>query len=253
MLNHDGIIAARMRDLVASIIRQRKAGSAMQRWGSDGFLPDEDNGRALQDRLGKAGRVGAIVLLLTIAILAINMFFFAGESHEFAIEKAGAAQADNGSSDEVALNAPVRQETATVSVYVTGAVASPGVFELPEGSRAIDAVKAAGGMDGEAVSEAVNLARRIQDGEHIHIPREGELQQADDGLQEASDEATGCININTADAQTLENLPGIGPATASKIVADREMNGPFASLDDLTRVSGIGTKKLESLRDYACV
>ena len=73
MLNHDGIIAARMRDLVASIIRQRKAGSAMQRWGSDGFLPDEDNGRALQDRLGKAGRVGAIVLLLTLAILAINL------------------------------------------------------------------------------------------------------------------------------------------------------------------------------------
>jgi len=225
----------------------------MQRWGSDGFLPEEDNRRALQDRLGKAGRVGAIVLLFTIAILAINMFVFAGGSHEFAIEKAGAAQADNDSSDDIGVDAPIRQEAATVSVYITGAVASPGVFELPEGSRAIDAVKAAGGVDDEAVSEAVNLARRIQDGEHIHIPREGELQQTDDGLQAASAEAAGCININTADAQTLENLPGIGPATASKIIAEREMNGPFASLDDLTRVSGIGTKKLESLRDYACV
>lgn len=225
----------------------------MQRWGSEGFLPDEDKRRVLQDRLGKAGRVGAIALLLTIALLAINMFFFAGGSREFVIEKAGAAQADNESSEIADVDALAEKKAETVSVYVTGAVSSPGVFELSEGSRAIDAVEAAGGLDEEADSETVNLARKIQDGEHIHIPREGELQQAADGSIIASEAENGCININTADALTLEGLPGIGPATAGKIVAERETNGPFTSLDDLTRVSGIGSKKLDALRDYACV
>jgi competence protein ComEA len=154
---------------------------------------------------------------------------------------------------------------------VVGAVLHPGVYELPAVARVQDAVTAAGGMAGNAAQSSINLARPVADGEQIVIPTEDEYAKATAGAATqnvsgagkgvvspggASAENPGAppagtvVNINTADATALDALPGVGPSTAAKIVADREANGPFASADDLGRVSGIGPKKLEALKDF---
>ena len=158
-----------------------------------------------------------------------------------------------------------------VTVHVVGAVLHPGVYEVPSGARVQDAVNAAGGMAGNAAQASINLARPLADGEQISIPTEDEYEKATAGASTlsgsgASNGAVGpggasaenpgapsagtIVDINTADASALDALPGVGPSTAAKIVADREANGPFASPDDLGRVSGIGPKKLEALRDF---
>ncbi|WP_259390691.1 helix-hairpin-helix domain-containing protein [Actinomyces sp. 2119] len=163
------------------------------------------------------------------------------------------------------------QDVGQVVVHVTGAVASPGVVVLDQGARVADAIEAAGGVTQEADADQLNLARVLSDGEQVRVPREGEVltgQEAEAGQageqqpgQSASgasqdgpgQEATGLVNINTASALELEELPGIGPALAQRIVEHREANGPFGSVDELTEVSGIGQAKLEALREMAVV
>lgn len=142
-----------------------------------------------------------------------------------------------------------------VVVHVAGAVLRPGVYELPAGSRVRDAVARAGGLLGSAAASAVNLARVLEDGEQVYFPTQDEAANgtgpggtASNGI--ASD---GRIDINRADAATLETLPGIGPATAQKIVAEREANGPFASVEDLMRVPGIGEKRVAALAELVVV
>lgn len=156
--------------------------------------------------------------------------------------------------------------SALVLVHVVGAVRHPGVYELPAGSRAIDAVDAAGGLLADAAPEAVNLARPVADGEQIAVPDKDDVAGAGApaGAMPAevgaatppggqAPPAGAAVDLNTADAALLDTLPGVGPSTASKIVADREANGPYASVEDLSRVSGIGPKKLEQLKGVACV
>jgi competence protein ComEA len=157
---------------------------------------------------------------------------------------------------------PAATETCGLVVHVVGCVRHPGVYELAQGSRVIDAVECAGGTLPDAVLSAINLARVLSDGEQILVPDEddpaetagpagggaaGGLPGGGAGAQVAS------VNINSADAAALETLPGVGPSTAAKIIADREANGPYASVEDLGRVSGIGPKKLEQLKGAACV
>ncbi len=139
---------------------------------------------------------------------------------------------------------------ATVTVHVVGEVRHPGVYELAGGSRARDAVDAAGGLLGDAEQSAVNLARAVADGEQILVPRQGEAAPAASGAGAAGTApSSGKVNLNTATAEQLDALPGVGPSTAGKIVADREANGPFRSVDDLMRVSGIGPAKFGALKD----
>jgi competence protein ComEA len=140
---------------------------------------------------------------------------------------------------------------ATVTVHVVGEVRHPGVYRLPGGSRATDAVSAAGGLLGDADQAAVNLARVVADGEQIAVPKEGQAAAGTAGATTgaASGTAGGKIDLNTATAEQLDTLPGVGPATAQKIVADRTANGPFRSVEDLLRVPGIGPAKLEALKD----
>lgn len=148
------------------------------------------------------------------------------------------------------------QAVGPVFVHIDGAVAAPGVYELT-GSlpRVNDAVIAAGGLAGDADTSALNLAAVLSDGEKIHVPRQGEAMaagQTSSGAASGSDADTsssGVININTATAEELDTLPGIGPSTAAAIVEDRERNGPFASPEDLMRVSGIGEGKFSKLKD----
>lgn len=137
-----------------------------------------------------------------------------------------------------------------IVVHVAGAVAVPGVYELPADARTIDAVEAAGGFDPQADRDALNLAQPLVDGGQVRIPFEGEQVATSPAATAAP---TGSVNINTADAAALQALPGVGEVLAAEIVRDRTVNGPFASADDLARVSGIGEKKLEALRDMVGV
>jgi len=140
--------------------------------------------------------------------------------------------------------------TADLYVHVSGAVRSPGLYVLPTGSRVVDAVAAAGGFADDADRSAVNLARVISDGEQLPVPRVGESMEQSSGAQTAADSR---VNLNTADAAELEELPRIGPALAERIVAWRDDNGRFTSVDDLLAVPGIGDKMLASLRDLVTV
>ncbi len=174
--------------------------------------------------------------------------------------EAGLAGAFTGAGDRV-LPAQAEAPARNLCVHVDGAVATPGVYYLDEGSRVIDAVEAAGGVRDDAVTATVNLAQELEDGQQVVIPAVGEESEVVPGAgagtgasgSASSASFSGLININTASASELTALSGIGEATAAKIVADREANGPFASVDDLTRVSGIGEKKLEAIRDAICV
>jgi competence protein ComEA len=137
-----------------------------------------------------------------------------------------------------------------IYVHILGAVNRPGLYELHEGDRAVDAVAAAGGFTAEADRTQLNLARFVTDGEQIAVPVVGQAQApAVSGVAGGGATVPGKVNINTADAAALETLPRVGPAMAERIIAWREANGRFASIEDLMNVSGVGDKTFDSLRE----
>lgn len=135
-----------------------------------------------------------------------------------------------------------------VLVHVTGAVVEPGVFELAAGARVRDAVVAAGGPTAEADWNALNLAAVVADASRVYVPVVGEDVPVEPSSATPAGGA-GPIDVNRATVDQLDELPGVGPATAAAIVTERERNGPFVDVDDLDRVPGIGPAKLEALRD----
>lgn len=145
---------------------------------------------------------------------------------------------------------PTQAPAASTAIYVhiLGQVANPGLYELRDGARAVDAVAAAGGFTATADAGGVNLARFLSDGEQIVVPAIGEALAAAPGMS-----SDGRVNLNTADAAALDTLPGVGPATAAKILAWREQHGRFESIEDLLDVGGIGEAKLDALRDLVTV
>jgi competence protein ComEA len=144
---------------------------------------------------------------------------------------------------------------AAVVVHVAGAVAAPGVYELPAGGRVVDAIEAAGGAAAGADRAALNLAAVLVDGEQIYVPLPGETPPAvasaggGSGAGGGAAGADGRVDVNAADAAELESLPGIGPVLAARIVEFRDANGPFGELGDLGEVTGIGPKLLAGLAD----
>lgn len=132
-------------------------------------------------------------------------------------------------------------------VHVLGAVERPGLYVLDLEARVVDAVAAAGGTTTDADLTAVNLARVVEDGEQIVVPVAGATSDAPGGA--APPPGDDRVDLNTADQAALETLPRIGPALAERIIAWREENGRFASVDDLLAVPGIGEKLLAGVRD----
>jgi competence protein ComEA len=134
-----------------------------------------------------------------------------------------------------------------LTVHVAGAVGHPGVVRLDEGDRVLDAIEEAGGPLPEADLESLNLAQTVQDGQKILVPSIGKTA---DGRAGFSGEAGATkVNINSASRRELEELPGIGPTLAERIVDYREKTGGFRSVDELKQVSGIGDKKFDELKD----
>ena len=139
-----------------------------------------------------------------------------------------------------------------VLVDVAGWVRRPGVYEFTEGARVIDAIDAAGGARSGAVLEALNLAAPLTDGTQILVPREGQEGVAPAPVTGGA-VAGGLVNVNSAIATELEELPGIGEVIAQRIIDYRTENGPFATVDELVDVSGIGDAILESIRELVTV
>ena len=137
---------------------------------------------------------------------------------------------------------------APLQVHVAGAVEQPGVYALPRGSIVEDAIQAAGGAAPGADTDRVNLAAELVGGERILVPA---IVTAQPGVMSAASD--GLLNLNTATAGELETLPGIGPGLAQSIVEYRESHGPFAAVEDLLFVPGIGPSRLAQIRELVRV
>lgn len=135
----------------------------------------------------------------------------------------------------------------SIAIDVRGAVATPGVMYLDPGDRMIDVVEAAGGLTSDADRALINLSSRVNDGQVITIPT-----IASEDLTTGSNQS-GLININTASADELKQLPGIGDVLANRIIAYREFNGPYQTVDDLTNVEGVSSTLVDSIRDLITV
>lgn len=142
---------------------------------------------------------------------------------------------------------PASPSPASLIVDVAGWVRRPGVYDLAEGDRVIDALEAAGGARPDAILTSLNLAAPLTDGQQVLVPEPVRGPVAFEAAP--GEDASGKININTADATQLETLSGIGEVLAERIIEHRESNGPFASVDDLLEVSGIGDATLAEFRD----
>ncbi|GIU88433.1 MAG: hypothetical protein KatS3mg009_2948 [Acidimicrobiia bacterium] len=172
----------------------------------------------------------------------------------------GAPPAPSPSASSTAAPAPATTAVARVLVHVAGAVTRAGVVELAAGARVHDAIAAAGGAAPDADLARLNLAAPLADGQRIAVPRVGEVLAAAPGDTAAAQpgiaggaDAPGPLNLNTATAAQLEELPGIGPALAAAIVAERERRGGFARVEDLRAVRGIGEQRFADLRGLVTV
>ena len=158
-----------------------------------------------------------------------------------------------------------KQQNSTLKIYVSGAVLQPGLYDVPQGARADDAVKAAGGMLEQADPQRVNLARKLKDGMQVNVPfakRKSGYSSGNhagtsnvqnfEGIQGFTNKSDRLVNINTASAEELESLPGIGASMAQRIIDYRQRNS-FHRVEDLVKVPGIGKAKLKNLRGKICV
>lgn len=209
-----------------------------------------------------------VAMLVVIAMASgLAMATLGGESDGVTFERDATSveRADTGSadaSDDGDPSSDSKKANAVSEVYVDvdGAVVTPGVYRLREGARVAQAIDAAGGLTSEADVAGLNRASKVVDGQKIYVPHVGEQQTVDvvagSGPGEASagaSVASDLVNINTANASELQTLSGVGPSMAQSIIDERTQNGPFTSIDDLMRVSGIGEKKFAKIKDCICI
>lgn len=209
-----------------------------------------------------------VAMLVVIAMASgLAMATLGGESDGVTFERDATSveRADTGSedaSDDGDPSSDSKRASAASEVYVDvgGAVTTPGVYRLREGARVAQAIDAAGGLTPEADVAGLNRASKVVDGQKIYVPHVGEQQTVDvvagSGPGEASAGATAVsnlVNINTANAAELQTLSGVGPSMAQSIIDERTQNGPFTSIEDLMRVSGIGEKKFAKIKDCICI
>ena len=199
-----------------------------------------------------AGRVPALMAALVVICLA-GVLLTLGRGSGVTIERSDGGEAAAGQEADASEGREAAEtETSVLVVHVDGCVASPGVYELagPD-QRVNDAVEAAGGLLPEADTSQMNLAAGLSDGQKVLVParaEEGAAAAALGGGVASQTDAGSLVNINLATTDQLQALSGVGEATARAIVEDREAHGPFSSVEDLMRVSGIGQKKFDKLK-----
>ena len=193
-----------------------------------------------------------IIILVVIAGVAIYLIIKNSQYEEFDI-------------NEVLVNVDEKEYKGdTIIVHITGEVKEPGVKELPTEARIADAIEAAGGVTENADLDEVNLAFVLSDGQKIYIPNKNEISEGKVYITVGSgnnviieDKVEGekmkKVNINEAKQEDFEQLPGIGPSIAKKIIEYREQNGKFTSIDELQEVKGIGEAKFENIKEYIMV
>lgn len=137
----------------------------------------------------------------------------------------------------------------TITVYVTGAVNKPGVVTVTEGARAADAINVCGGVLPNVDKDSINMAQVLKDGQQLRVPE----RKAGSSFAGSISSKDGQININTADEKTLDELPGVGPAMAKRIVEYRETEGAFQSIEDIKKIKGIGEAKFNRMKDKLCL
>jgi competence protein ComEA len=193
-----------------------------------------------------------IIFLLIVIIIGIGIILYKNFNNEDNL-------AINSPSNFSENNIAEKIEVPSVIIHISGAVKNPGVYKLKSIDRVVDAVKIAGGITERANPDAINLAALLKDGQKIIIPYKISNQvtvESDKNIEEvysSSSSPSDQININTADDNTLQSLPGIGPVLSKKIIDYRNQNGLFEVIDDIKDVSGIGEKKFEGIKDLICV
>ena len=190
--------------------------------------------------------------LAALVVVVLGVRFMQGHARGSAAPVGAAPAPASGSGSG---NGTVRLEPrkATVAlVHVAGAVRTPGVYRLRDGERVQDAVRRAGGPRAGADINAINLAAKVADGQQVVVPRRGAAAAAPGGTGVGAGEPGGPpqapVSLNTATAEQLDTLDGVGPAPASKILEYRRQHGGFRSIDDLGEIPGIGPKRLAALR-----
>ena len=195
-------------------------------------------------------RKSILILLLIVLAVAGGTYYgcYMQEKESIQLDAASQTVTQGGS----------QEDRAEITVYVTGAINKPGVVTVREGARTADAVKACGGLLPTADGDKVNMAQVLKDGQQVRVP---ETQAGSSALPANTGKASsavktkadGPININTASAEELDALPGIGPAMAKRIIEYRETEGAFTAIEDIKKVKGIGEAKFEKMKDKICL
>ena len=203
-----------------------------------------------------------IIVICAVLGLALGAFFLLKPTSQTSVKETNlqaevaAVSKDSSSEKEIKKEEkeePLEQDLITVDVK--GAVKSPGIYDLPVGSRVHDAVQKAGGLTDEADSKSLNLAQKVSDEALVYVPTKGEeavSQQTASGTT-ASTSKDKKVNLNKASLEELKQVKGLGGKRAQDIIDHREANGKFKSVDELKKVSGIGAKTIEKLKDYVTV
>lgn len=203
-----------------------------------------------------------LIAIITLAVLGCAIFYFRSTENKIEVETADESNSPSNVDTEkdsatVSTNKEqVESEAVTVYVHVAGQVKNPGVYELKNGLRVIDAVNMAGGPLQEADLDSLNLAEKLHDEEKIYVPKKGEIPPAtvntyntQSATTQSQTQNNGKVNINTAGLEELKTLPGIGDVLAGNIIDYRNANGPFKSIDEIVNVPKIGPKTFENLKD----
>ncbi|EFE57088.1 helix-hairpin-helix domain-containing protein [Streptococcus oralis] len=200
-----------------------------------------------------------IIVICAVLGLALGAFFLLKPTSQTSVKEtnlqAEVAAVSKDSSSEKEIKKEEKEESPEqdlITVDVKGAVKSPGIYDLPVGSRVHDAVQKAGGLTDEADSKSLNLAQKVSDEALVYVPTKGEeaaSQQAASGTTPSTSKEKK-VNLNKASLEELKQVKGLGGKRAQDIIDHREANGKFKSVDELKKVSGIGAKTIEKLKDY---
>ena len=199
-----------------------------------------------------------IIVICTALGLLVGGFFLLKPDSQTPVKETNlqaevAAVSKDSSTEKEEKDESVEQDLITVDVK--GAVKSPGIYDLPVGSRVNDAVQKAGGLTEQADSKSLNLAQKVSDEALVYVPTKGEesaSQQAGSGTASSTNKEKK-INLNKASLEELKQVKGLGGKRAQDIIDHRETNGKFKSVEELKKVSGIGAKTIEKLKDYVTV